>query len=260
MDQTPRVKGVVDIVFLLDVTGSMGPCIGAVKDGLNTFITSLTTGDANSESPIKDWRLKVVGYRDQAKDGTNWWVENPFVRDVAAAQAQLAAPNMAASGGGDEPESLLDALYKLSKMEQSGPDDAEAPDRWRFRQKAARVVAFFTDATFKTPLTLPEAVGGTVSDVHVAIAGSRIRLFGLAPEWEGYNELAAGDKMQFEYYATCKDTPALAGLGKDGDEGKAAMNAAVAALEVKAKDSYWFPKLMVILGKSITETNATDLA
>ena len=37
-----KAKGVVDIVFLLDATGSMGPCIAALKTNIGLFIDSLT--------------------------------------------------------------------------------------------------------------------------------------------------------------------------------------------------------------------------
>ena len=45
--QQPKVKGVVDIVFLLDITGSMEPCINAVKDNIQAFVATLTAKDAN---------------------------------------------------------------------------------------------------------------------------------------------------------------------------------------------------------------------
>ena len=126
--------------------------------------------DPNNEAPIKDWRVKIVGYRDQPANPSDWFVDTPFVRDVAAVQAQLSAPNMQASGGGDETESLLDALFKLAMMEQAGARDAEDAGRWRERGTSIRAIIFLTDATFKTPMTIPEAAGGGVEDVK------RIRL------------------------------------------------------------------------------------
>jgi hypothetical protein len=36
-EQTSKVKGIVDIVFLLDATGSMQPCIDAVKNNIAAF-------------------------------------------------------------------------------------------------------------------------------------------------------------------------------------------------------------------------------
>jgi hypothetical protein len=59
--QKVKTKGVADIVFLVDITGSMAPCIDALRANIEIFIDSLSKGNA---PPIRDWRGKVVGYRD----------------------------------------------------------------------------------------------------------------------------------------------------------------------------------------------------
>lgn len=249
-----KVKGVVDIVVLLDVSGSMQECIDAVKASVSTFIAQLSSKDANNNLPVKDWRMKVVGYRDHQADPGDWFVDNPFVRDVAALQSQLTAPAMQASGGGDEPESLLDALYKIAKMEQCGIQDAEEPNRWRARGAAARAVLFFTDATFKSPMTIAEASNGGVNEVHHEIAQSGLILCGFCPEWSGYQELGNAEGAFFRWIARAKDVPAIAGLGKPGDEGRAAMEAAVNALKTKASDAEAFSQVMVQLAKTVRKS------
>lgn len=253
-----KIKGVVDIVVLLDVSGSMQECIDAVKGSISTFISGLAAKDANNEGLIKDWRMKIAGYRDHQHNEATWFVDNPFVRDAAAVQAQLSSPTMQASGGGDEPESLLDALFKLAKMEQAGVQDGEDANKWRARGTAARVVIFFTDATFKAPMTIPEAAGAGIPDVITLLLANRIMIVGFCPEWEGYAALATSDSAQFEYIARLSDTPALAGLGKPGDEGRAAMSAAVTALKTKAADATAFDKVMVQLAKTLVKTAAIE--
>ena len=62
--QQEKAKGVVDIIFLMDATGSMSPCIEALKNNIATFIETLTTQDPQNPSPVRDWRARVVGYRD----------------------------------------------------------------------------------------------------------------------------------------------------------------------------------------------------
>jgi hypothetical protein len=260
MAEAPKVKGVVDIAILLDLSGSMQDCIDAVKSSIGSFISGLSASDANNESPVRDWRMKVCGYRDHAHDPTSWFIDNPFVSDVASVQAQLASPAMMASGGGDEPESLLDALYTLAKLDQSGVQDGALPDRWRARGTAARVIIFFTDATFKTPMSIPEAVGGTVDDVITALMANRIILCGFVPDWDGYMDLAAADKAEINLVATRAEMPALAGLGKPGEEGRAAMVAAVGALRAKASDANAFQKIMAQLAKTVTKSAAIELA
>ncbi|HVF82747.1 MAG TPA: vWA domain-containing protein, partial [Sphingomicrobium sp.] len=55
-----KTKGVADIVFVVDISGSMAPCIDALRQNIETFVGSLSSGDANNAAPVKDWRAKVV--------------------------------------------------------------------------------------------------------------------------------------------------------------------------------------------------------
>ena len=195
-----KTKGVADIVFLIDVSGSMTPIIDALRKNIEMFIDSLNKGDANNAAPVKDWRGKVVGYRDlehAETDGLPWLVDNPFVRDAVALKAQLAG--MRAAGGGDEPESLLDALYTVATMPAS-PKGAqgEDPNKWRYRSDAARVVVVFTDASFKETMSLPESKGGSLQDVANVVMANRIILSLFAPNFEGYDRLSQIDKSEWE--------------------------------------------------------------
>jgi hypothetical protein len=232
-------KGVIDLVFLLDVSGSMQECIDAVKGSIGSFINTLSGTDANNEVPVKDWRIKICGYRDHADDSTDWFVDHPFVRDVPSLQAQLDAPTMQATGGGDEPESLLDALYKLAKMEQAGVQETELAGKWRSRGAATRVVVFFTDASYKTPMTIPEATGGAVQDVIAAVMGSRIILCGFAPSSEGYMELAAADRTEMNFISNEGENP-------------------VEALKRLSDDAGGFAKLMQQLAKTVSKSAAVE--
>ena len=68
-----KVKGVADIVFLVDATGSMGKCIERLKTNISTFFDEMTSEKGNG-SPLKDWRAKVVGFRDFEEDGPSRWL------------------------------------------------------------------------------------------------------------------------------------------------------------------------------------------
>jgi hypothetical protein len=195
-----KTKGVADIVFLIDVTGSMATCIDALRTNIEAFIDTLSRGDANNAAPVRDWRAKVVGYRDietSEADGLPWIVDSPFVRDAGALRLQLAT--LQAAGGGDEPESLLDALFTVASM-QAVPKGSQSEDagKWRYRSDAARVVIVFTDASFKETLLVPEAKGGSLQDVANVIMANRIILSLFAPNFEGYDRLSQIDKSEWE--------------------------------------------------------------
>ncbi|MDB5869272.1 MAG: hypothetical protein JWP96_1604 [Polaromonas sp.] len=195
-----KTKGVADLVFLVDVSGSMATCIDALRTNIEAFIDSLNRGDANNAAPVRDWRGKVVGYRDieaAEHDALPWIVDNPFVRDAAALKSQLAT--LEAAGGGDEPESLLDALFKVASMEAIPKgSQSEEPGKWRYRSDAARVVIVFTDASFKETMSIAEAKGGSLQDVANVIMANRIILSLFAPNFEGYDRLSQIDKSEWE--------------------------------------------------------------
>jgi hypothetical protein len=185
---------------MIDITGSMSPCIDALRANIEIFIDSLSKGEANNAPPVRDWRGKVVGYRDveaAQSEGLPWFVDAPFVRGAGELKAQLS--QLRAEGGGDEPESLLDALFKIASMEAS-PKGAqtEDPNKWRYRSDAARVVIVFTDASFKETMSIQEAKGGSLQDVANLIMANRIILSLFAPNFEGYDRLSQIDKSEWE--------------------------------------------------------------
>lgn len=233
--QSSKVKGVIDMVFLVDVTGSMTPCIEALKNNISTFITSLTTSSANTPSIVKNWRAKAVGYRDFTSDKVPF-VDNPFVDSVEAFQAQLA--ELKAQGGGDEPESLLDALYKVATMPATGKGAQADPKSWRYSSEAMRSIIVFSDASIKP--TMVEPSGGTVEDVINALQSNRIVLTLFAPDFECYKDLEEVNKATWER---------LTG-GKDPQE----------SMALFTKDQKNFQKTMEKLGKTLTATlGATPL-
>jgi len=104
-----------------------------------------------------------------------------------------------AEGGGDEPESLLDALFKAASMEASPKgSQTEDPNKWRYRSDAARVIIVFTDASFKETMSIQEAKGGSLQDVANVIMANRIILSLFAPNFEGYDRLSQIDKSEWE--------------------------------------------------------------
>jgi len=195
-DQKEKVKGTADIVFLVDSTGSMGPCIEAVKTKIGRFMDMLKVGDANNAPKIKHWRARVVGYRDAVEDPPEeWYVDNPFVENIDDLKGQANA--LEAKGGGEEAESLIDALKKLSEMEEL-PKGAAAPfdqHRWRYYSEAHRIIIIFTDASYKEPA----ADGATFDDLRLIRDTKHFKIFGLLPRMDCYEaKFAALPKSEFE--------------------------------------------------------------
>lgn len=118
-----------DIIFVLDVTGSMTEEIGGVKDNIVEFCDSLSYQGI-------DFRLGMVTFLDD--------IENiyDFTADVQLFQSRV--NQQYAHGGGDWPENSLEALMAACQFD--------------FRPSANRVFIWITDATYHinnsyTPLT-----------------------------------------------------------------------------------------------------------
>ncbi|MFC1531316.1 VWA domain-containing protein, partial [Gemmatimonadota bacterium] len=189
--QEVKAKGVADIVFLMDATGSMADCIDKLKDNVANFTDTLTTPSANMVSPVRDWRAKVVGFRDFTVDSEPF-VDNPFVTDPASLKDQL--HRLTAVGGGDEAESLLDAVFRVANMGQTGKDAPPDSGKWRYRSSAVRVIVVFTDAPYHEAMVIPEASGGSLEDVINICHANRIVLSIFAPPDPGYDRMSAIDK------------------------------------------------------------------
>ena len=214
----------------------MARCIEAVKENLSIFLDELVN---NEQSPVRNWRGKVFGYRDVLSD-TVPFVDNPFVGDAATLKAQLGA--LTAEGGGDEPESLLDALYRLASMGQSEKGAQSAsPTLWRYRSDAARVIIVFTDATYHETMSLQEASGGTIDDVATVLQANRIFLSVFAPDRPCFDRLAEIDKVVLN--PVC---------GPDED--------APAGLRKYTGDRANFQKTMKMLAKSVSKSTPVPVA
>jgi hypothetical protein len=191
-EEPKKTRGVVDIVFLMDATASMTTCIDKLKENISTFVDSMCD-TTNQENPVRDWRAKVVGYRDFIDDPASALEDNPFVTEAATVQSQLNA--LEAKFGGDLPESLLDAIHHVANMGQIDKGAQEIdPNKWRYRSSAARVVIIFTDADYH-PTTKD---GGTFDDIVLACTSNRILLFIFAPEMDSYDQLSEIDKSEYE--------------------------------------------------------------
>ena len=117
---------VVEAVFVLDTTGSMGGLIQAAKDKIWSIASTLAAAE-----PAPRIRMGLVAYRDRGDDYVTQVVDlTPDLDALHAALFQLQA-----NGGGDGPESVNQALYEAINAISWGQD-----------QNAYRVVFLVGDA------------------------------------------------------------------------------------------------------------------
>ena len=134
---------VVDVVFVLDVTGSMAQFIEGVKDGIGDFADELKKAKI-------DARVALVAFRDGPNKEPSEvlkFANGPFTTDIPAFKKAVA--KLKADGGGDEEESSLDALVEAAGL--------------KFRPQTARVLILITDVPPKLPDLKTKSVAACVA-------------------------------------------------------------------------------------------------
>jgi len=119
-------RPVVDVVFVLDTTGSMSGLIETAKEKIWSIASTMA-----SAQPTPEIRIGLVGYRDRGDAYVTTVVD--LSSDLDSVYATLM--DFQAGGGGDTPESVNKALY-----------DAVHNMSWSDRDQAYQVVFLVGDA------------------------------------------------------------------------------------------------------------------
>ena len=128
----------VDIVFVIDATESMQPLIDTVKNLTLKFHEVLTEACKEAKKPIQNLRTKVIVFRDYYIDDKDAMLESKFflLPEETGAFYDFIG-NIHEGGGGDEPESGLEALALAIR-----PRDFVAEG-----EKRRHVIVLFSDAS-----------------------------------------------------------------------------------------------------------------
>lgn len=129
--------GQLDLVFVVDNTGSMGPYIQNVKTKILEIVRTI-----KKEEMVHRLRVGLVSYRDHPPEETTY-VTQKYELSPDTSQIESYVLKMDASGGGDGPEAVSTALQVMNKMEflnesakiavligDAPPHGVESVDRW----------------------------------------------------------------------------------------------------------------------------------
>jgi hypothetical protein len=125
----------VEVAFVLDTTGSMGDLIDGAKRKIWSIATTIVDNNPNA-----DIAMALVAYRDR---GDDYVVKStPLSTDVQGLYGKLI--KLEAAGGGDDPESVNEALDKaISSLQWSSGENVkhilflvgDAPPHMDYRQE-----------------------------------------------------------------------------------------------------------------------------
>ncbi len=182
LDPVSNERSRIDVVFVLDTTGSMGGLIQAAKEKIWSIAATLA-----SAQPTPEIRMGLVAYRDRGDAYVTRVVD--LSSDLDSMYATLM--DFKADGGGDGPESvnqaLHDAVHRISWSQQSGTYKVvflvgDAPPHMDYQDDV------------KYPVTLRDAraKGIVVNAIQSGQLGDT------TPAWQQIARLGAGQYFQVE--------------------------------------------------------------
>ena len=189
-------KGVADVVFCIDASASMAPCIDAVRSHIASFVEGLTA----SSQQAWDLRIDFVAHHaGNAPDGSGVFAHQSLYqselfealyqksgsqeRFFTADVAEFARGLQGVSVQGDEsPLVALDFCLDFP---------------WRKSAGCHRVVIMLTDEPFEQSANQDlqkEQLGKLIDKIH----GLQVMLFLVAPNSPLFDELASADGSEYE--------------------------------------------------------------
>lgn len=113
--ENATISGSADIVFIIDSTGSMEKYITSVKENLTNFVNSLSKKSVTL-------KMSVIEYRDIEVDGASSTVcyrfgDSNWTNKVD--EVIKVFDSISVAGGGDDPETPIDAFEKIDYIEDS---------------------------------------------------------------------------------------------------------------------------------------------
>lgn len=108
-----QIKGQVDIVFVIDTTGSMGSYISNVKNNITLFVNEIEAAGITPSFALVDYRDITCDGENSTNtkkntDGSNWF------KNADGFKAEIA--KLTVGGGGDTPETAIDALEMARQL------------------------------------------------------------------------------------------------------------------------------------------------
>lgn len=177
-------ESIIDVVFVLDTTGSMSGLIEGAKQKIWSIANTVATAQ-----PRPVIRMGLVGYRDRGDDYVTKLT--PLTDDLDAVYADLM--KFEASGGGDGPESVNQALSEAVAA-QPWSDDAKALKLIYLVGDAPPHMDYDQDTKYAETCSTAASKGIIINTIQ---CGSWVET---APIWQEIARLSEG-----EYFAIQQD-------------------------------------------------------
>ena len=197
-------KGVADVVFCLDASDSMQPCIDSVKTHISSFLEGLKSDRQRSWDVRFDFLAHYAGLGEGGNVGHGHF---SLYHDGEQGEGDDAISALYPAGQGrrgrfftTDLDEFKRGLDKVKVQSDEGPLialDSSLDFPWRKAAECHRVVIFMTDEPFETSVA-PEVERPFLEEIQQKTQDLRVLLFIVAPESPLYEELAEVDKSEYE--------------------------------------------------------------
>jgi Mg-chelatase subunit ChlD len=196
----------IDVVFVLDTTGSMSGLIEGAKQKIWSVASAMADG-----RPTPEIRIGLVGYRDRGDDYVTRTYD--LTADIDAVYGRL--QSFSAGGGGDTPESVNQALHEaVTRMSWSQGNEVykvlflvgDAPPH----------MDYWNDVKYTATVDLARAKGITINTIQCGT------LAGTAQIWREIAQRGAGQ------FAAIRQDGAMVALETPMDAELARLNGVLA--------------------------------
>ncbi len=170
-------KPEIEVVFVLDTTGSMSGLIAAAKEKIWSIANTLSSTD-----PVPKIKMGLVGYRDRGDSYITAFT--PLSDDIDSVYSRLM--EFQAGGGGDTPESVNQAIH-----------EAVTKTLWSNNKKTYKVIFLVGDApphmdyqndvSFKTSCSIAAQKGIIINTIQCG------NLHDTEPFWRKIAQITEGD-------------------------------------------------------------------
>ncbi|MCR5795335.1 MAG: VWA domain-containing protein [Solobacterium sp.] len=118
MGNNYQLSYIVDLVFVIDATGSMRPILNTVKNNaLNLYGDFMNMMNRKNKS-VQSVRVRLIAFRDYYFDKEDaMLVTDFFILPQQAKEFKACVESIEAKGGGDDPEDGLEALAYAMKSD-----------------------------------------------------------------------------------------------------------------------------------------------
>lgn len=123
MGSNYSIKYNIDIVMVIDATGSMDSLIDTVKNNALTFYDDLAAGMARKSKHVDRVRVRVIAFRDYLADREPMLASDFFELPQDTHEFEELLKNIQADGGGDDEEDGLEALAYAMKSKWNNEGD-----------------------------------------------------------------------------------------------------------------------------------------